>query len=286
MSRTVSGTGTLISRLIFSILLVFTLLGTVAGTIGAVVTASPALLVSQLEKQDAAQKAHDTLQTSFNTAYNATAVPAEVYMDVITVDWMADAMENWVTANYAGNENSLDFTALEKSITDYFEQFAEDNHYEKDDAYTTKLEETIADAKTTVQSAVDAYHIQTMQKAGIWAKLDKVKLPLVAVAVGCGVLSIVLILLLLKNRPCYWIGSSLFASGVLLTIPTAWILGASIITRFALKEPAVYAVFTGTMTALTQTVLIIGIVLLAIGLVLWVGSVLHGKKQPSEVTEA
>ena len=42
------------------------------------------------------------------------------------------------------------------------------------------------------------------------------------------------------------------------------------IHRFVLKEAAVYAVVTGTMTALTTAVLVAGIVLLAIGVVLLV----------------
>lgn len=289
MSKTRSGAGSLLLRLVMSILLVFTLLGTVGGVLGRYVTASSSLLVSQLEKQNAAQKAHDSLQSKFDMEYNTTAVPAEVYMDVVTVAWMEDAMELWVTGNYSAANGAktltaLDFTALEESITAYFEQYAEENNYEKDDTYTEKLSETIANAKTTVQDAVDVYHIQTMRDAGIWGKVFDHRHLLTLLAVVCGVLSLVLagLLAFLKNRPCYWIGTSLFADGVLLTIPTAWVLGSSVIARFALKEPAVYAVFTGTMTALVQTVLIVGIVLLAAGTVLLTGSIFRDRKTPLE----
>lgn len=282
MSKNKSGAGGLLLRLVLSILLVFTLLGTVGGVLGRYVTASSSLLVSQLEKQNAPQKAHDSLQSKFDMEYNTTAVPSEVYMDVVTVAWMEDAMELWVIGNYSqanGNKTdpSIDFTPLEESITAYFEQYAAENNCEKDETYTEKLSETIANAKAAVQDAVDVYHIQTMKDAGIWGKVFDHRNLLTLLAVVCGVLSLVLagLLVCLKDRPCYWIGTSLFADGVLLTVPAAWVLGSSVISRFALKEPAVYAVFTGTMTALVQAVLIVGIVLLAAGLVLLVGSVLR-----------
>ena len=54
------------------------------------------------------------------------------------------------------------------------------------------------------------------------------------------------------------------------------------IHRFVLKEAAVYAVVTGTMTALTTAVLVSGIVLLALGVVLLA---LHLKGQRSEKAE-
>lgn len=284
MSRTGNGIGHLISRLVLSILLVFFLLGTVGSAFGVYLTASPSLLISQLEKQDAPQKAHDTLQTKFETAYNTTAVPAEVYMDVVTVDWMEDAMASWVKQHYelmhgAKLDPAIDYTALEASVTAYFEQFAEENNCEKDDTYTKKLEETIQNAENIVQNAVDVYHLQTMRKAGVWGKLQKFGAPLWIALFGCIALSVLCIVLLRRSRTCYWIGTSLFADGVLLTVPAAWVLGTSVIARFSLKEPAVYAVFTGTLTALTQMVLTVGIVMLAMGLALWIGSVLRNRSR-------
>ena len=78
----------------------------------------------------------------------------------------------------------------------------------------------------------------------------------------------VLLLLLLRNG--YWIGTSCFGAGALLTVGAGVVFGTGVIHRFVLKEAAVYAVVTGTMTALTTAVLVAGIVLLAIGVVLLV----------------
>ena len=78
----------------------------------------------------------------------------------------------------------------------------------------------------------------------------------------------VLLRVLLRNS--YWIGTGCFGARFLLTDGAGVVFGTGVIHRFVLKEAAVYAVVTGTMTALTTAVLVAGIVLLAIGVVLLV----------------
>ena len=98
---------------------------------------------------------------------------------------------------------------------------------------------------------------------------------------GGVVLTLVLaaVLLVLRNYPLYWIGSGLFTDGVLLTLPAAVILGSGVISRFSLKDAAVYSVFTGTMKALVLGMLIFGGILLAAGLVLLIGSIARERSQ-------
>ena len=223
---TSGGMGKLILRLILSILLVFSLLGTVGCAVGISVLHSPSQLIAQMHKQNAGQKVYDSLQTRFTTDYNTTAVPANVYMDAISVDWLEQCMEQKLTALYGADSDLLDFSALESSITDYFEQYAEENHYVKDDTYNEKLQETIDNGEKIISDATD----------------------------------------LLRNS--YWIGTGCFGAGALLTVGAGVVFGTGVIHRFVLKEAAVYAVVTGTMTALTTAVLVAGIVLLAIGVVL------------------
>ena len=119
---TSGGMGKLVLRLILSILLVFSLLGTVGCAVGISVLHSPSQLIAQMHKQNAGQKVYDSLQTRFTTDYNTTAVPANVYMDAISVDWLEQCMEQKLTALYGADSDLLDFSALESSITDYFEK--------------------------------------------------------------------------------------------------------------------------------------------------------------------
>ena len=155
----------------------------------------------------------------------------------------------------------------ESSITDYFEKYAEENHYVKDDTYNEKLQETIDNGEKIISDATDLLRKDTLQKAGYLSKLEKLRTLTFAGAGVCGVLT-VLLLVLLRNS--YWIGTGCFGAGALLTVGAGVVFGTGVIHRFVLKEAAVYAVVTGTMTALTTAVLVAGIVLLAIGVVLLV----------------
>lgn len=264
-------------RLVCCILLVFTLLGTLSAGAGSLLLGTgDHFLVKQLVRSDVPEKVHDSLQGKFDAAYHTTAVPAEVYMDVLTVEWLSDAMTQMVQAEFAGDSGTeIDYTPLADSVTAYFAAYAEENQVAQDTVYTEKLAEVIESAEKTVGDTLDVYHIQTMKKAGIWQKAFRLEKPLLAVCVICGILSVLLVIFL---RSWYWIGVSLFADGLLLTGTAGGILGSGIIRRFTLKEPGVYAAFTGVMGQLTTNALWTGLILLGIGTILWLGSTLKGKK--------
>lgn len=286
MKQRPQSVGKTLVQLLLSLVLIFSILAAVAGGIGVFLTASPSLLLSQLERQQAPAKTRSALESYYQTEYNATAVPPEVYLDVLSENWLRDAMELKITATYDqlhGKNTAAqpDYSALEQSITDYFETYAAENGYEKDDSYTQKLENTIQDAEKKVDSVIDVYHLGTLEKAGIWHKVQVLSKPLWLLFGGGVVLTLVLaaVLLVLRNHPLYWIGSGLFTDGVLLTLPAAAILGSGVISRFSLKDAAVYSVFTGTMKALVLGVLIFGGISLAAGLVLLIGSIARERSQ-------
>ena len=87
-------------------------------------------------------------------------------MDAISVDWLEQCMEQKLTALYGADSDLLDFSALESSITDYFEKYAEENHYVKDDTYNEKLQETIDNGEKIISDATDLLRKDTLQKAG------------------------------------------------------------------------------------------------------------------------
>ncbi|WP_294403538.1 hypothetical protein [uncultured Ruminococcus sp.] len=286
MKQRPQSVGKTLVQLLLSLVLIFSILAAVAGGIGVFLTASPSLLLSQLERQQAPAKTRSALESYYQTEYNATAVPPEVYLDVLSENWLRDAMELKITAAYDqlhGKNTAAqpDYSALEQSITDYFETYAAENGYEKDDSYTQKLENTIQNAEKKVDSVIDVYHLGTLEKAGIWHKVQVLSKPLWLLFGGGVVLTLVLaaVLLVLRNHPLYWIGSGLFTDGVLLTLPAAAILGSGVISRFSLKDAAVYSVFTGTMKALVLGMLIFGGISLAAGLVLLIGSIARERSQ-------
>ncbi len=272
----------LLLRLLLSFLLVFAFLGTLLCSIGTAIVASPSLFCYELEQQDAAKKVSNSLSTKFETQYNTTAVPASVYMDVLTVDFLDHAMTTWIEDAYDAPDvtPTVNTEALTNSINAYFAQYAEENDYTIDDAYTEKLTEVIENAEQTVTSAIDVYHISMMQDAGIWAKLFHHTTLLYTAMIGCGIITLLLLigLLLLRKHSAYWIGTSFFASGIILTIGSGSILASGLIAQFALKEAATYAVVTGLMYMLTYLVLGVGIIAVLFGLALLLRNIINEKK--------
>ena len=188
--------GGLLLRLLCSFVLAFSLIGICGGSIGTAVTGAPSLLTAQISKQDAARKVYDALKSQFETEYNATAVPADVYLDALSADWLEDAMKQQVTDSYQNPADKTvpDFSALEQSITDYFERYAAENHCEKDSTYDTKLAQTIQNAEHTIQDALDVYQLDTLKNAGLWQKLiSRTHKPLMLLTVGCGILAVLAI---------------------------------------------------------------------------------------------
>lgn len=272
--------------LILAFILVFSLLGCTVGVIATTCTYSSAVLTGQIDEAEAPAKVQSSLQTTFDTQYNTTAVPSDVYMDVLTETWLKTAMINWIEDAYADPTTvpTVDYTDVEASITSYFASYAEDNDVDTEsETYTEKLEEVTEDAEATITDAIDVYQIETMMDAGIWNKVFSHKSWCLGLAVGGGILSLAMLVLLIayRRRPCYWIGAALFADGVICIVPAAILLGSGIIDQFTLKEASVYAVFTGLIEKFGWIILGIGIVFLLVGLCLWLGSVIKQRTKIS-----
>jgi hypothetical protein len=267
-----------------SFLLVFAIIISYAGYLADNIVSSPQFCTSQIEENQISQKVYDSLKLNLDLRYNSTAIPSEVYLNAITTEWLDNSIKEQILSSYRQFDNpdevySADYTALEQSLTEYFEKYADENNVLKDDVYEKKLEDTITEAKSLVSNAYDVYKLETMKKANIWSKVKKVRdilnkiLPLCIV----GIVILIIILILLKN-PIYWIGASLFADGFILTVPSALILSSSLIMRFSIKEPAIYSVVTSAMTSLTKTVMTAGIIMIVISLIMITSDIIINKK--------
>ena len=92
----------------------------------------------------------------------------------------------------------------------------------------------------------------------------------------CGKISIIciaavavlVVLLILLKRLLYWIGTALFASGMIMAIPTVIVKAEGLINKFSLKDYTTYTLVTGTMDSLVKVVMMTGIIMLAVGVVM------------------
>ena len=135
---------TLLFRILCTVILAFSLLGAFALGYAAYATGSSHIYLHQLEQQQVAEKVRSNLETYYAAQEHSTAIPKEVYLDVLTTDWISTQMETLTEAGYAGfrgantrpAQSDVDFSALESSITNYFETYADSISYPKDDTYS------------------------------------------------------------------------------------------------------------------------------------------------------
>lgn len=279
----------LVVRLLLTILLTFTVLGTLGSGYAGYLLSSPKVCLSQVEKQQAAAKIHDSVESYFTAQYQTTAIPAETYLNVVTEDWIAERLEEQITSEYqilngAKLSYQLDMSDLEAALTQFFSDYAEEINYIKDSTYEQKLQETIDNAEAELTSQLDVYHFSTMRNANILSRLIGKQLYLWIACGVCGVVSLLLMGILMgleRNGEwgmLYFPGCALFINGVFLILPTAWVLATSYFSGLAIKVPAVYAAVTGVLYHCTRVGLVAGIVLAVLGLAAIVGSTIGRRK--------
>lgn len=283
-----------ILRLLLTILLVFTMMGALGGSYVSYLLSSPHVFHQQVEKKLVPEKVHDSLSKYFQEQYNTTAIPPEVYLDVITEEWVAEAIENRIDAEYERlNEADIIYSAeeekqtipeLETALTDFFAAYAEEIQYEPDEIYEQKLRDAVDHAETEVQTQLDVFHFNTMQNAGVLQKIAGNQLYLWAASIVCIALSIVLLIVLMRLERhgvwgmLYFPGCACFINGIFFTAACGWLIATQYFSALAIKIPAVYAAFTGVFYHCAYVGLYTGIVLLVLGLIAVAGSVINGKK--------
>ncbi|MBQ8825079.1 MAG: hypothetical protein IJZ64_07630 [Ruminococcus sp.] len=267
----------IIPKILIAVVLNFCILGTIICSLGYSLLHNPDNCVELISSQSLDEKAHKSIEDYFNEQYNTTAVPAKIYTDIITVDWVRKEMENNIKHTYSnlGNKDAEykpDYTGLEESISAFFSDYAKSINYNPDEAYEKKLNETIEKAESSINSKLDVFKFETMRKAGILNKIDKIIPLLNAGRIISGIASVILIIVLILGKKnvwgrIYWTGCSFFSVGLILMIPGIFLIATDYFSAFTIKDSAIYSAFTGIMNNTTNTILYSGIVCAAIGII-------------------
>ncbi|MBR1822977.1 MAG: hypothetical protein IJ779_01950 [Ruminococcus sp.] len=245
----------------------------------------------QVQATDTYNNAYDSLMKKFSDSCGETSIPVEVDEKAFSRDWMKSHIDKRISVGFADfdgeGEMEYDFTAVEKSLTEYFEEYARTNHVIKDETYEKRLAESIANAEKTAVSAVDVYHLETMKSSGIWSDIGTARniIPRLKTALIAAAAVIAVLILLLKNF-FYWIGTALFASGCILSVPTAIVKFSGYIMRFAVKDHTAYNLVTKTLTAVNGNVLISGLGMAAVGIIMIIiGIIIRRHKEKGETEQ-
>lgn len=261
----------MILSVILTILLTFSSLGLVGSLIVRNMVQSEEYLLEQVEKTNTYGNAYDSLMKKFSDSYNSTSIPIEVYEKGFTKEWIREAVNAPIMKSFGAvfDEAVPDYSQIEKSLTEYFESYAHENHVMRDEMYEQKLKDSISDAISTAESVTDVYQLKTMQKAGIWNKIEILQNLIDKIVYGCLIASaLFVIILIILRKPIYWIGTSAFASGIILAVPSAYVKLSNIIMNFSVKEYTTYTLVTGTMNSVVDIVLRTGVITAVVGFVM------------------
>lgn len=271
-----------IPSLILSVLLVFTLFGSVLAVIAETSLNSDSL-IKLAEKKSLAGGIHTELEKSFKDKFYITGIPSDIYMNSVSEQYIESVVKETIVSAFASLDNGSKMSAvkienkeLENNIEQFFSDYADSIGYVKDEAYSKKVESAINDAYKTTASYCDVYKLSALSEHGVLQKLSKLyklRIPLTAALIAAD-LFICLLLLLINRRSksavLYWLGTSSVVCAVTGIIPSAYLISTRYFDSFSIKQPQVFAAYTGMMYKLTESLMIFSIVLLVLAVVFYI----------------
>lgn len=268
---------TYLMSVLTTLLTVFCLLGLTAGALLQLKALQPDTFTGIIRSNNLAASVHTHLENYFAEQENVTGIPATAYERAITEDKLheillgtVDQAFSYLNGKSEEIEPSPDMPELEADLRAFFEQYAADNHYEKDSTYDEVVDKAIRSAKDNILSSCDVYRFSMLGEAGLMKKARRALPQTKYLMIGCGagilVLLIILLMLHRQDKPVvlYWLGCAVLVSSLLTLIPAAWLQITHWFDRFAVKSDQVFTAVTGylyTMTGTVITVSVIGILL-------------------------
>lgn len=144
-------------NVLFTLFLVFSLIGTEMTLLMQRSALNVNMFHVVVQQEGLTDKAYDKLETYFKTRSNSTGIPEAVFLRVVDKEMLYNGIMESVTQAFEylnGNtveyQFTMDFTEMEQSVTDFFEEYAEVNHYQKDDVYQQKLKAVIEESEKEI----------------------------------------------------------------------------------------------------------------------------------------
>lgn len=282
----------IIVRIILTVLLSFCIAGYILFSAADSILSLPKVYTDIIQDEKLADKAYDAIESDFEKQYNTTAIPAEVYMEAIDPQWLEKEMckRAEIYIDYIDGKEAdylTDYSTLEKSITDFFNEYAESINYKPDDAFDKKLDETIVNAKSTIENRMDAFYMNTLKSNGYLDKIRKYT-PFISmfnwILFGASMFLFVVFMFIERTRNwrrLYWSGTGMFCGSMLTAVPCIYLLCTNVINGFAVKDPIVYTAITDLLDASIWRILIKAAFFGVLGIVTILLNVIFcNKKQP------
>ncbi|MCM1007882.1 MAG: hypothetical protein NC485_08105 [Ruminococcus flavefaciens] len=237
--------------------------------------------VALTEKKELASKSMSQIEKGFKEKSGSTGIPASVYTDAIDDEYIKEVIEIYITHTFklftapelgSGYDPIVPNSKLESSIDAFFNEQAEKNSYEKDEVFMKKLEATKNNAYKIIGNNCDVYKLSSLYNHGAMPKISKLykMRPLLTFASTGAVVLLILFLLAINRKDkkvfLYWTGISAIISGVIGTVPSAYLLATKYFNAFSIKQPQVFAAYTGAMYKITEAFMAASIALIVVGI--------------------
>lgn len=254
---------------ILTVILVFVISGLSLFSIIANNMHSPSFYISSVQKHDIYRRVIDYTEDYFEKSYAVSGIPAEIYVDGLedkiikqAVDGKINSLFDYISGKTDKIEEAeIDFSQLEKNISDFFNEFAEENNVELNETFTNQLDKTIRSAENDINTFTNIYMIDYMEKAGILQNIRKVYpyiQPVLYTLVGITVLCIILLIFINKKELksfLYWLSVSGICSSVILLIPCIIIKSSDYFSRLIMRTDYIYFAVTGLLNDLVNALM-------------------------------
>ncbi len=242
----------------------------------------PDIYTEAIAKSGAPAKICEDLDTYFGYLSTPTNIPKEVFTKPITEDSITqsvnriviDSLEYISDPNAPKPEMQYDFAPLEKSITDYIEEYSESNKIEKDDEYYDFIDHTVETAEQQVSTRLDAILFNRIANSSAMEKIHTY-LPYVRLAMfgslGLIVLCIIIMCIINRHHPrdmTYWYGSILFTASAALLIPLFFLKQKKFFDGFFMRSEYTYAAITKLFNSMLDRAINFELIILISGILL------------------
>ncbi len=252
---------TYILSFVISLLFIFTLIGTTAAlTVSRY--ANEKKIVEMADEKNITGIVRGELEKYFSQRYGSTGIPASVYMDAVSDEYLSSVVKMKIQSGFAALDGTdkpeeISCPELEKAINSFYSDYADNIGYEKDAKYDEIVSKAKNDAYYVINDYCDAYKLKALEQHGVISKISPlyrhIEQLVIAVLAAAAVM---LILLIIVNRKSlstvlYWSGASALLAGIIGTVPCRYLLSTNYFNSFTIKQAQVYTAYTGAMKDIT-----------------------------------
>lgn len=272
-----------IGSFILSVLLIFSVIASI-GITAVNSFANPDKLYHVAQEKNLSHVVYTELEKYYSQRYNTTGIPADVYMNAISEDYLDKSIYLKITDSFHVIENNQnqDTTifgltneeSIDIALSNFYSDYADGINAPKDAKYDEKLSEAKVNTYKIIMEYCDVFKFDAMYNHGILKKIAPIyaKLPTLTLITYSSTIFLILLMILVNIKSMsvslYWIGISASISGITGAVPCIYLKATDYFSSFTIKQPQIYTAYTSALNKAVENLLTVSLISLAVGSVL------------------